>query len=36
MDAIVDEMGAVFMSICTGVCMLTWMAALLAYVSMLL
>lgn len=36
MDEVVDELGAVFISICAGACVLTWMAALLAYVSELL
>lgn len=36
METIVNELGTVFISICAGVCIMTWMISLLAYVSLLL
>lgn len=36
METIVNELGTVCISICAGVCVMTWMISLLAYVSMLL
>lgn len=36
MEMVVDELGAVFVCVGVGICVITWMASLLAYISLLL